>query len=58
MDKWQYRTIYVTKQLVGKGRDAYRDWSIKYSDIGLTTGLDNILNVEGKNGWELVEGWS
>ena len=45
---WQYRTLFI----IWDAEEG--NWVIDFSDGTRTVGLDEILNNEGANGWELV----
>ncbi|HMQ31811.1 MAG TPA: DUF4177 domain-containing protein [Chloroflexaceae bacterium] len=55
MDKWEYRTIYISwKELKDSRGKKYNEWVVEFSDGTRLEGLSKILSPEGKNGWELV----
>ena len=44
---WEYRPVTITYD------EKAKDWVVNYSD-GRVVGFSNVLNSEGKKGWELV----
>jgi hypothetical protein len=58
MEKWEYRTIKVRFDMIKSYKGFFKvddfDWVVKNSDGSQIVGFENILNVYGENGWELV----
>ena len=58
MEKWEYQTIKVEFEVINAYKSLFksdvRDWVVKNSDGSQIVGFENILNVYGENGWELV----
>jgi hypothetical protein len=46
MDRWEHRTVYISR--VGG------EWQVDYGSGDVTKGLDHVLDEYGSKGWELV----
>lgn len=49
MDKWEYLTYYIKYDAI-----KHKNWILEFTDAPPITGLNNILDKYGEQGWELV----
>jgi hypothetical protein len=55
MEKWEYRTLYLSLELCQHGREKYEDYVITYSDGARLEGLEMVMRrYLDDGGWDLV----
>ena len=55
MEKWEYRTLYLSLETWQRDREKYEDYVVTYSDGARLEGLEMIMRrYLDDGGWELV----
>lgn len=55
MDKWEYRTLYLSRETWHRGSERYEDYVLTYPDGTRLEGLEMIMRrYLDDGGWELV----
>ncbi len=55
MDKWEYRTLYLSMESWRRGQEKYEDYVVTYSDGTRLEGLEMVMRrYLDDGGWDLV----
>jgi hypothetical protein len=55
MEKWEYRTLYLSLEICQRDREKYEDYVVTYNDGARLEGLEMVMRrYLDDGGWELV----